>query len=629
MQKKRRSLLLDGAERIADALWKRGSESRILGAIANGYVSLEERLQNSFFLGHPIASMREIRPSRLCRKSLLEGEKSVFFSMLSRMGSYFADTSMITVGVFLLFYGGGTLLASFLFPSFAFSVGGKILPLLFVLASIFAFLSRRSMAYALSHSLFFSWFLFDVCGFSGEVEYRSEKGAEHIPNAIITALVLLLFGFWIPFPLTLLPVAVLLALCLIVQTPELLAVGALTFVPFFSLLPHPTYVLLCIFVLFEIAWLWKILCGKRLFWIGARECLILLFGVLFLTGGWIGAGGRHGLLYGGVLFLLLLTFFPMQSLLLRPIWRKRVLYGAEFGGAVCSFIGILQYFFGDLTLKWVDPDRFSDIGARVTGTFSNPNFLAVYLLLLLPSSFAECFDEDAPRHRRFFFFGVFCIEGLCLILTFTRGAWIGAIAALLVFLLLGSRRTCGILLLLPCFLLPLIPYLPQRVVHRFGSIGAATDSSVRYRFYTWRGVLRMIGEHPFGIGCGEAAFSSIYPHYAISGTESVMHAHQLYLQIFLELGIFGLLVFCLVIASLFLTLVRGCTVLRGRVRLEMLGAACGVLGVLVMGCFDHVWYHSGLFCLFWCLCACMTAPLIQWESEGGENRVSFSKKSIR
>ena len=107
-----------------------------------------------------------------------------------------------------------------------------------------------------------------------------------------------------------------------------------------------------------------------------------------------------------------------------------------------------------------------------------------------------------------------------------------------------------------------------------------------------------------------------------------MHAHQLYLQMFLELGVFGSLIFGLVIVMFLLTLARGCSVLCDRTRLEMLGAACGVLGVLIMGFFDHVWYHCGSFCLFWCLSAFMTAPLVQWESEGGENRVSFFKKSF-
>ena len=82
----------------------------------------------------------------------------------------------------------------------------------------------------------------------------------------------------------------------------------------------------------------------------------------------------------------------------------------------------------------------------------------------------------------------------------------------------------------------------------------------------------------------------------MSGTETVAHSHNLFLQITAELGLPALLCFlCILIlfARLFFAVWR-----RGRGE-GTLGGVCAIFGTLVMGMFDYVWYQSGLFWLFW------------------------------
>ena len=62
----------------------------------------------------------------------------------------------------------------------------------------------------------------------------------------------------------------------------------------------------------------------------------------------------------------------------------------------------------------------------------------------------------------------------------------------------------------------------------------------------------MLGDYWLtGVGVGESAFCTIYAGYALSGIETAMHAHSLYLQLLCSLGIVGLLVFA---AAMFLWL---------------------------------------------------------------------------
>ena len=106
----------------------------------------------------------------------------------------------------------------------------------------------------------------------------------------------------------------------------------------------------------------------------------------------------------------------------------------------------------------------------------------------------------------------------------------------------------------------------------------------------------MLKSHPVGIGVGERAWHVIYPHFALSGTKTVMHAHNVFLQVAAELGIVGLTVFCLLI---------GMAIVRAFQK-RNITAVAAVSGTLVMGLFDHLWYYPGMLIPFWSLLAfCM------------------------
>lgn len=129
---------------------------------------------------------------------------------------------------------------------------------------------------------------------------------------------------------------------------------------------------------------------------------------------------------------------------------------------------------------------------------------------------------------------------LCLVLTYSRGCYIGIMAAIAVFLVLWDRRFIflGIIGLL---MLPFV--LPETIINRFLSIGNMADSSTSYRVYIWLGTIAMLKDYWFcGIGPGAAAFNQVYPLYAYNSI-SVPHSHNLFLQIMCDTGIVGLVVF--------------------------------------------------------------------------------------
>lgn len=67
---------------------------------------------------------------------------------------------------------------------------------------------------------------------------------------------------------------------------------------------------------------------------------------------------------------------------------------------------------------------FSDISGRVVSTFANPNVLAEYLILMIPFAGAMLITSESKTERAFYPL-TFASLAICLIFTWSRGAWLG------------------------------------------------------------------------------------------------------------------------------------------------------------------------------------------------------------
>ncbi|MBR5120849.1 MAG: O-antigen ligase family protein [Clostridia bacterium] len=283
----------------------------------------------------------------------------------------------------------------------------------------------------------------------------------------------------------------------------------------------------------------------------------------------------------------------------RRFWREKnekiFVFFSSLSLLIVSAIGVGQYAFGRAEVRWVDASRFGDIGGRVTSLFSNPNILAVYLLLYFPFSLWATFLPENKGRMRVFYAITTVFGAICILLTWSRGAWLGLLLELFLFLLFHSRKTRFAIRFAPLLLI-LVPLLPSNFKSRLLSIGDLGESSIRYRLQTWQGALQMFKHYPFGIGVGERAWRAIYPHFAVSGTKTVMHAHNIFLQVATELGAVGLVVFLLLIGTAFFRILKE----------KNFTALVAVSGALVMGFFDHLWYYPGMLVPFWSMLAfCM------------------------
>lgn len=375
------------------------------------------------------------------------------------------------------------------------------------------------------------------------------------------------------------------------RIPEWSFLILLSAFPFFQVLEHSTLFILpiCVFLLI---WFLKSLLQISPPKLDFADFLVFLILLLQISTTFAG----YGRAADAVCAVLLTSVWFFARRFFEKEESNILFFLSSVALFVISAIGVGQYLFGKAELRWVDAGRFGNIGGRVTSLFTNPNILSVYLLLYFPFSFRATFLHKNKGRMRFFYITTVISCVLCVLLTWSRGAWLGIALEVLLFLLFHTPKSRRMTLRFSPLVLLTLPILPMNFRERFFSIVDLGESSIRYRLQTWQGTLRMIGSHPFGIGVGERAWYVIYPHFAISGTKTVMHAHNLFLQVVAELGIVGLIVFLLLIVT---ALIRAC-------KAKNLTAVAAVSGTLMMGLFDHIWYYPGMLVPFWSMVAfCM------------------------
>ena len=464
---------------------------------------------------------------------------------------------------------------------------------LMLVSSVMMISSRHTLASALLSSPAARFFLFKIVGIrSEEIEgIREREGRFNV--AFIAGIIFGVASFFV-HPLVLLcAIFGAVGAYLILIKPEfgvLVIIFAIPFLPTMVLVGAVLYTALCYFL--------KVICGKRSMKFDLFDIAVAAFLILMAFGGLVAVSS--GSIKPAIVFcVFMLGYFLVVNLIRSKEWVVRCVIGLVSSCTLVSLYGLFQNFFGLAETTWHDTELFGDIEGRVVSTFENPNVLAEYLIMIIPLIAAMFIISKNPRSKLVFAFCAAASCG-CLIYTWSRGAWLGFIIGMLIFLLMYHKNTLTALLF-GLFGVPFLPFvLPESIIQRFTSIGDLRDTSTAYRVHIWKAVTNMIGDcWQTGVGIGEASFKPIYSLYALSGIESAPHSHNLYLQIIVELGIVGIVVFLLM---LFIWAQSCLTLHKNESRSEKLLSAavfCGILAVLAQGATDYIWYNYRVFFMFW------------------------------
>ncbi|MBQ6908136.1 MAG: O-antigen ligase family protein, partial [Clostridia bacterium] len=267
-------------------------------------------------------------------------------------------------------------------------------------------------------------------------------------------------------------------------------------------------------------------------------------------------------------------------------------------GLFVSIYGIMQYVFGwNTSNAWIDEEMFENATMRVYSTMENPNVLGEYLLFVIPLSAFLMLKSSFKSLEKWFWLGTLAASTLCMVLTQSRGCWIGLFVAIIIFVNFYNGKLWG---LLPLVFLALPFIIPQTMIDRFLSVGNLEDSSTSYRVFIWLGTLLMLRDFWIGgIGMGEGAFRTVYPFYSYNSIIAP-HSHNLYLQIITEGGISALIIF---VSVLCIYLKKIAMIFSHRGKNDYVGVLaltffCAVFGFLVQSMFDYTFYNYRMMSMF-------------------------------
>lgn len=332
------------------------------------------------------------------------------------------------------------------------------------------------------------------------------------------------------------------------------------------------------------------------------------------------------------LTLNLLLFLLMARILRRPQARTLLVFAYVMTSLPVSVYGLRQYFFGAEALAtWTDANSTLADATRVYSYLGNPNLLAGYLIPAVVFSAVAFFawPRWVPKGLALL---ATLVNTLCLVLTLSRGGWIGFVISGFVLLtllvqywsawfspfwkrwalpvLLGGAAAFVVLAVIS------VDALRTRVLSIF--VGRE-DSSNNFRMNVWTAVIAMIQDRPIlGIGPGNVAFNQVYPLYQ-RPNYTALSAYSIFLEVAVEAGVVGLAAFFWL---LLVTFTQGWNQLQRLRETQdvqgywLIGALAAVAGMLGHGLVDTVWFRPQISTLWW-LCIALVASFYQgW----GNNR---------
>lgn len=280
---------------------------------------------------------------------------------------------------------------------------------------------------------------------------------------------------------------------------------------------------------------------------------------------------------------------------------RRLLYIFTASAVIISLYAIRQYHVGFQEMRAFAPEcvtpemleRLRDrlYSDRVFSTFIYPNTLAGYLLLCIPFVIGML-QKSGRGFSKFILILIIMCMLYALALTFYKGGivFVGVVSVFIfTFLFIKNKRILLAISILTILLLLLILFSGYTASF-FNEI---RDTLIR-RWRLWIAGVEMIKNSPiFGVGLGN--FNVLYPAYKIDIAEEVYYAHNLYLQLFAEQGIIGIISFILLLAFIINRLFKKSTIFSGKKQDKIsMWIFIGIVMFFVHNIFDFDWNVPGL-----------------------------------
>lgn len=305
----------------------------------------------------------------------------------------------------------------------------------------------------------------------------------------------------------------------------------------------------------------------------------------------------------------MLWFFPVVQLLRTKEGAKRLFIALVLAGTIMGAHGIFQYITGaEMLGNWVDSTE--SIRTRAYSIVYSPNVLGSVMTLFAPMALSLAFAEKSWI-KKGVYLGSTGIMSLCLLLTFSRGAWLGFGIALLFFFIMKDKRFIIPLLVGGLLIYLFVPSISNRILYMLSSAywQRSAEGGRVYRWVVGWETLKE-GNIWFGLGLGRYG-GAVAMNYDLSP----FYMDNYYMKTLVEMGFFGLgLLFFL----LYQVLIWGYRTVRLIPDIHdhtlVQGALAGLLGVMIHNFGENIFEVPMMVTYFWVIVGFIMFMRNQYQS---------------
>ena len=251
---------------------------------------------------------------------------------------------------------------------------------------------------------------------------------------------------------------------------------------------------------------------------------------------------------------------------------------------------------------------------HMTSAFKFPNGFSAWLLIVSFPFICLTFFYKEDLRVRLTSLGLTVLTSYCLFHTYTRGAIISFILAVfLMFLLKGGKIYYAICAILIIGIAVIALVLPEDagpykgIRYYIGMSELVSGISSQHRIRMWTTGWKMFMDRPL-LGQGLNTFMANYERFRIPEEYGIWYAHNCFLQIGAETGIFGLLAFMWMILRMTVTSIKSWKFIEDRfLRYVYLGLFCGIVAFLIHSAVETNLYVLQLAVLFYLSLGLLTA----------------------
>ncbi len=292
--------------------------------------------------------------------------------------------------------------------------------------------------------------------------------------------------------------------------------------------------------------------------------------------------------------------------------------------AALAVYGVYQYAVGvEMPAGWTDRNEAS-LRTRVFSIFTSPNVFGSLLTLAAPMAVSMMMISKTKKAKAAYAVMILFIAA-SLAFTFSRGAWIGFIVAVGVYVLVKDKR-----LIIPCVIAALlVAVLVPSISGRIGYMLSPEyiESSLRGgRLVRWITGLKIFADYPvLGVGLGQfgGAVSMNHDIKFIVDNEVIeaFYMDNYMLKTAVEAGLVGFITFMALMYSVFINGLRTVRTAATNVSKELsTGILAGLCGVIVHNLVENIFEVPMMTSLFWMFTAVlMSIWLYGKHGESKEN----------